>query len=282
MSNKPDPFLEVIVHEEIPIPGLTGLCAGYEKEEWRNDQFADHLFEWLPEFALNYTESENLSKTNAVAHLRKAARNVYQSDKYKSRGEFGELLLHAVLRQIYDTIPAISKIFYKDSPNDTVKGFDAVHVVATRTVLELWLGEVKFYNNIYSAIADVIDELQKHTDKDYLRTEFAAITNKIDPRWPHQDKLKKLLSPNTSLDQVFDATCIPVLLTYDSPVVLKHKKFTDAYKNEIIKEMKHFHQKFCTDYGACNLRIHLFLIPLKEKAKLVKALNDRLNSWQNI
>ena len=34
---------------------------------------------------------------------------------------------------------AISKVFFKDSPNDTVKGFDAVHVVESLDGLELWL-----------------------------------------------------------------------------------------------------------------------------------------------
>ena len=41
---------------------------------------------------------------------------------------WGNLVTHS-MRQVFDTIPAISKIFYKDSANDTVKGFDAVHVL---------------------------------------------------------------------------------------------------------------------------------------------------------
>ena len=80
--------------------------------------------------------------------MRQVVMSIYQSENFKSRGEFGELLLHAIIRETYNTIPAISKIYYKDGPNETVKGFDAVHVVVTDDTLELWLGEVKFYNNI--------------------------------------------------------------------------------------------------------------------------------------
>jgi len=63
------------------------------------------------------------------------------SDKYKKRGEIGELLLHVICREVFKTYPAITKYFYKDSANNTVKGFDAVHVVVGGDGLELWLGE---------------------------------------------------------------------------------------------------------------------------------------------
>ncbi|MEN3029932.1 Hachiman antiphage defense system protein HamA [Chromobacterium amazonense] len=46
------------------------------------------------------------------------------------------------LRQPAASWIAISKIYFKDAVNNTVKGFDAVHVLATQNGLELWLGEV--------------------------------------------------------------------------------------------------------------------------------------------
>ena len=49
-----------------------------------------------------------------------------------------------------------------------------------------------------------------------------AITNKIDDKWPYADRLKTLLHPNISLDDVFSNTCIPVLLTYDSKTLAKY------------------------------------------------------------
>ena len=73
-----------------------------------------------------------------------------------------------------------SEIFYKDAPNDTVKGFDAVHVVEASDGLELWLGEVKLYKDIVSAVRDVENELKQHTTISYLRSEFAAIWRKVD------------------------------------------------------------------------------------------------------
>ena len=108
--------------------------------------------------------------------------------------------------------PMISKIFYKTSANDTVKGFDAVHVVGPPEDMELWIGEAKFYKNIAAAIRDVVTEIIAHIQRDYLREEFLWIKGKIDNASAHAEQMNKLLSPNTSLDAIFKRTCIPVLV----------------------------------------------------------------------
>ena len=240
------------------------------------------MIEWLPEFALTSSERENIGAYNAVACVAKAARSIYTSNKYQRRGELGELILHALLRQVFKTVPAISKFYYKDSANDTVKGFDAVHVVATETNLQLWLGEVKFYDNISKAISDVVAELNNHSNRDYLRSEFSAITNKIDATWPHATRLEKLLHRNTSLDEIFNATCIPVLLTYNSPTVCCHTDITDKFKIAFEQELLTHRNAFASKFLPGNLKIYLFLFPLKSKEELITAFDDKLKHCQSI
>jgi hypothetical protein len=276
------PFFNVIVHKDNTLPDLHGICAGFENRSWRKERLVDYLFEYLPEFALTYKEFNDLNGTNAVQKIKQTAANIYQTNKFKNRGEFGELLLHAIIRETYNTIPAINKIYYKDSANDTVKGFDAVHIIDANNTLELWLGEVKFYNNISNAIKDVIEELKVHSQVRYIRNEFVAITNKIDDTLPHSDKLKALLHPNTSLDDVFSTTCIPVLLTYDSAVLSKHTQSSQDYIDEISEEFLKFHTDFCNKLGTFPLTIHLFLLPLHTKQELVGVLNSKLQIWQQI
>ena len=276
------PFFSIIIHKDDTFPDLHGVCAGFECRQWRKDQLVDYLFEYLPEFALTYSEFKNLTGENVVAKMRQVVMSIYQSEKFKNRGEFGELLLHAIIRETYKTIPAISKIYYKDGPNETVKGFDAVHVVVTDDTLELWLGEVKFYNNISKAISDVIKELKQHSNVRYVRNEFLAITNKIDAEWPHADKLKILLHPHTSLDDVFSNTCIPVLLTYDSSTLTKYDNKCDEYIREISKEFQENHRRFCDKLGDFPLTIHLFLLPLNTKAELINSLDSKLKHWREI
>lgn len=276
------PFFKVIIHKDENIPDLHGICAGFEGLKWRKEQLVDHLFEYASEFALNYSEYIDLNGENAIAKIRQVAANIYKSKKFESRGEFGELLLHAIIRETYNTIPAISKIYYKDGPNETVKGFDAVHVIDLGETLELWLGEVKFYQDISSAMYSVIEELKQHIEVRYIKSEFIAITNKIDSKWSHSDKLKALLNPNTSLDDVFENTCIPVLLTYDSKILAKYNKSCKEYIDEITQELIQYHDKFCNDLGKFPVTVHLFLLPLNTKKELIECIDKKLRIWQSL
>lgn len=238
--------------------------------------------DWLPEFALTASECATFGHQNATKLMRDAAKRVYDSKKFQNRGEFGEVLLHAAIRQVFDSLPAVSKIYYKSANNDTVKGFDAVHVVGPPEDLELWLGEAKFYKDISRAISDVVAEMKKHLETDYLRDEFALIVNKIDPKWPHSDILVKLLQPTVSLDDVFKRVCIPILLTYDSNCVASHTACDQAYSEAFEREISKYHALFARNQLSSEVRIHLFLLPLLKKDALVAALDEKLKLWQKL
>ncbi len=285
----PEPFLNLIFHEVNELGDNLALCAGFERGNWRNDQLADHVMEWLPEFALNHSELKEMGHHNAVRMIKKAAKIVYQTDKYGLRGEFGEILLHIAIRQIYKTIPAVSKIYYKSAVNKTVEGFDAVHVVIKDDGLELWIGETKFYNDIGRAINDVCVEIIDHLETDYLRTEFLLIKNKIDPSWPETNSLKALLEENVSLDDVFQRACIPVLLTYDSDVVHSSSTTDQEYlmniRDEVNLAYQKMREKLNKEYKTrfddnLPLTVHVILIPLKEKKALINSLDARLKALQ--
>lgn len=277
-----DLFLKVIVHKNDTVPDMYGLCVPFECEQWMVDQFVNHLFEYLPEFALKYDEFQNMNGANAVKKIKKLAKTIYQSDKFKNRGEFGELILHSIIREMHHTIPAISKIYYKDSANDTVKGFDAVHVVNTEVGLELWLGEAKFYSNARNAVRDVVEELKMHVDAKFLHNEFLFLQNKIDSNWPHADKLKKLMDGDTSLDDVFPIVRIPVLLTYNSEELAKHTAITEDLTKDITEEFDKIYQYFIDKLNNIKLEIHLYLLPLNTKDKLIEKLDKSLKTWQQI
>ncbi len=278
-KEKPEPLFELVTHEINIEPGLTATSAGYENSEWRYRAVADYLFDWLPEFALKYSDLEDLNSATMMRLIKKAARTVYNTPKYKTRGEFGELILHALIREVFDSQPAISKIYYKSSANETVKGFDAVHVVENGEELELWLGEAKFHKDINGAISKVVKELEVHMGHEYLREEFILITSKIDPQWPHAEKFEKLLSERNSLDKVFKCICIPVLLTYESKTVLSFDEVTDEYQKALREEVESIYKKFSSN-DLPKVRIHLFLFPLADKGLLVSALQKKLEGLQ--
>jgi hypothetical protein len=288
-NTKPEDFLEVVVHDTEQLPGLLGVCAGFEGGDWRHDGLADYLLEWLPEFALTHREYEAYDRSNSVRLLKEAARNVYQTDKYGKRGEIGEILLHAIVRAVFNSEPAISKLYYKDAANDTVKGFDAVHIVEATDGLELWLGEVKFYGcgkkETYDAqknraIRDIVAELHKHTDNNYLKGEFAAIKRKLDPTYPHYEQLRALLGARTSLDKVFKRVAVPALIAYESDCFSGHSEYTEAYKEVVLQEAKALQEKFVQKGLPEKLVIHLLLLPMKAKKSLLDSFHRKLKGLQ--
>jgi hypothetical protein len=286
----PQPLLEVRVRDLALEPPLTTLCAGYELGEWRSTHLAKHVLRWLPEFALKYSEWRGLDASDAVDLIGKAAQSIYNSDKYQNRGEFGEIFLHAIVRQCEGSIPAITKYFYKDSNNDTVKGFDAVHVVEADGGLELWLGEVKFYDDLKRAVRDVLDELEKHLKRNYLRSEFTAITNKIDDEWDKAASLRDLIAHNVSLDKIFKAVCVPILLTYDSDCIRANTCLSEEYTKSLEAEVRSNWERFAKAYRTLidekklpeTIRVRLYLLPLHTKTILVREMDEVLKKCQAI
>jgi hypothetical protein len=281
-ANRPDPFLDVHVHLADVQPSVRGLCTGYDRKIWRNEDLANYLFEYLPDFALRFEELGPAGHELWVTKLVEAARSVYTTEKFKRRGEFGELLLHAVIREIWQTEPAVSKLYYKDGPNETVKGFDAVHVVwAPEQPLELLLGEVKFYRSIDKAMTDVAKELRDHFENDkWLRSEFIAVTRKMDSSWPHAAELEELLHRRRSIGEIVERVRVPVLLTYESPCVAEHDACHEQYCEDLSVEIESIKDRFAGRNLPKDVIIDLLLVPMERKDDLVKHLETRLKAWQ--
>lgn len=263
-------------------PTARGLCTGYDRGAWRNESLADYLFEYLPDFALRHGELGPVGHDQWVPKLKEAARSVYTTEKFQRRGEFGELLLHAVVREIWESEPAVSKLYYKDGPNQTVKGFDSVHAVfPAGGRLELLLGEVKFYRSIDKAMTDVAKELHDHFENDtWLKSEFVAVTRKLDESWPHTEALKALLHRRRSLGDILERVRVPVLLTYESPCVDAHDACHEAYVAGLAAEVADIHKRFAGRKLPKDIVIDLLLVPMERKADLLKALETRLKAWQ--
>ena len=268
-------FLELRFEDiarEIP---LKCVCAGFESGHWRAVELSKYLIrDCLLDFALTQDERAATSSENAGRQLADAAEWLYKSERYKNRGEIGELLLHVILKQFYGTRDLITKIYFKDSPNDTVKGFDSVHVSGLGEELDLWLGEVKFYSEASRAITDVIKELEVHLDREYLKTEFVAITRKCVSDVPDQIMMKKLTDRNLSLDKIFQCLCIPVLLTYDSTIVSQFTEVSVAFQEKLKAEVIKLADSFQGKLPDLKARVFLCLMPLGEKEQLTKSVHE--------
>lgn len=266
-------------------PKFSVFCVGYESAGWRTEEMIRDAFRrHLNSFALSYSEWSKIDGDSAADALARSARMVYTTEKYQSRGEFGELFLHGILRDFYKAEPAVSKIYFLDGPNETAKGFDSVHVVVNDTgALDLWLGEAKLYTDMNGAIWDAAKSIREHVDNDFLRREFLAVSNKLDENWPHYEELKTLLDDNTSLDTIIGRLVIPVLLTYQSTTVNNHDRVSDEYIAALIDEARHawttFQTKLPVDFP---VSIYFIVLPLKNTAEVRDFADETLRKYQSL
>ena len=281
-DEKPKKFLQVIFHEiaNKNTLGRTFSCSDYENGKWRAEDFAEYLIEWLPEFALKFSEYQDFNGATGVKLIKKAARNIYTTLKSENRGEFGEILLHALIREHFNSKPAVSKVFYKTSSNDTVKGFDAVHLVEFENGYEIWLGEAKFYSDYKSAIDNVVSEIEQHLEAGFLRNEFMFIEGKIDDKWKLATTFKELVSNRLSLDDIKKRICIPILITYNTDLYNKYTEFNEEFKTDILNECNKAFGVLEQKCQGFNIKLHVFLVPLASKEELVSHADEKLKGFQ--
>jgi hypothetical protein len=276
-------FLELRVERLDLDPTLRGVCAGFEAGKWRAEALSKYLIrDCLLDFALTRDEKQGIGAETAGRQLAEAAAWLYNTPNYKSRGEIGELLLHVAMCQFYGGRQVISKVYFKDAANDTVKGFDSVHVCGVGEKLELWLGEVKFYSEVGSAIADVTKELEKHLSFDYLKAEFIPIRRKLEASAEDEALILAMTDKNVSLDKVVTRICVPVLLTYDSETVGSATAVTDEFVVAFSQEVMPIYDEFVGKLPQVPVRVHLCLFPLGSKAALRDSFHQVLTACQTL
>lgn len=280
-------LLKYSLHQEIDDKkrGYTSIHCDYEEGKWNYQQFMTWIKQHIAEYALSPQEIREVRKnpTQFFEAVERASRMVYGSKaKTKKRGEIGEIILHGLIYDIYKTRPVISKIYLKTARNDTVKGFDCVHSLANEDVLEsLWLGEAKFYKRIDSAITEAVESVKTLIDKTQLRNEFMVITNTIgNDQDPVIQQVKKLLHPSTSLDDIKPKICVPVLLTYESPVVNGATSIDQTFLDSLDKEVQAHLEKFMQASSGIDLDIHVFVFSLHQKQDLINEFDRQLKAHQ--
>lgn len=277
----PRPFnSEQVIEEKISEATFRAYHIGFDQNKFRLQPLLDIIMDVIPEFALGYYEAKTILHTSITNKLREAAKTIYTTDKYEKRGEFGEIVLHLLLRDFCNSIPLISKIYFKDAKNVVVHGFDGVHVTVVDK--KLWLGESKFYGDGMTGIMALLKDVEDHFSKDYLRNEFTLISRKIPKEMPDAEYWKKLMHQHNKLEDIFQSVCIPLVCTYTSDIFKSHTDETKEYLEAFEKECRELKKKFDEKNIHTNLEIILMLLPVPDKNELSKKFHERLKSAQNI
>jgi hypothetical protein len=268
--------------KEEPVVALT-LCAGFETGVWRQKRFVEHLFDWLPRFALKARERQYLSDA-PFTQIKKALYQLYEVSKVaktNQRGEIGELLLHVCCVEHFETAPIVLTVFYKTAANDVIKGWDCVHYRKTEDEkIELWLGEAKFYEDAKAAITQAMKSIKAHMDAGFLNAQKVIVGSKIEDDFEDYDDIKKLFDLDTSLDEIIKRIVIPIMITYDSSAVGLATVVDDAYITAIQAELKDLFGDLLSKHAGLELAVRAIFVPLKSKIDFVKAFDEKMEIAQ--
>ena len=301
---------EKIISEHISEADLKTYIVGLDLGEFRYDEFVDILLDVIVDFSFGYHDGGDTGKYDR-RKLKEAAKSIYNIKEYADvkkiyvdqnssiddsencpelrRGEFGELILHLLLRDFHNTIPLLSKIFFKDSDGSVVHGFDAVHINADQK--NIWLGESKIYHDGKRGVKELCKDIENHFTRDYLRREFALISKKKEcykdnKDIPDHEYWYEKIDEKNKLQDILSGVTIPLLCTYSSKCFdgcsdEKSKEFIEAHVKETESLKKYFNKnlkiKIKTD-----LNIILLLLPVPDKKELVKRLHQKIENIQNI
>ena len=106
------------VHDLSLKPSLTAVCAGYEGGEWRSGDYARHLLNWVPDFALRYSERPGFNAATGMELIRRATQSVFGTRSAGQGGAPGEILLHIVCREVFGSETVVNKVLFKTGVND--------------------------------------------------------------------------------------------------------------------------------------------------------------------
>lgn len=303
---------EKVIKQQISEADLCTYLVGFDLNDegekvyrWKN--LIKKIMSAMQEFAFGFHEGESTLNTETLEKIADSAKAIYKidsfqkakdiyenggfigddvKDKYLRRGEFGELILHLLLRDFHSTIPLLSKIYFKDSYGHTVHGFDAVHIQPdTKT---LWLGESKLYMDGKSGVKALVEDIKEHFVRDYLNDEFTIVSKKVKLFQELSDKEHwfNILDSSTKLSDKLESINIPLLCVYSSENFNKYddetlEQFLADYQEEVMNLKKHFDEK--NDHPLkTNLNIILMLFPVKCKVELVKRLHNKLSLAQQL
>ena len=278
------------------------------------DNFADVFSENILEYAFAYAEiprdqitrkqreaAKSLLKLHEVEKLRgylmnDVSENDWDKDFlrwYERKGVFGEVILHMILKEFKNTIPLISKMYFKDSFSQEAKGFDAVHVSSDGSTL--WLGETKFYKAwrkkgvIKGGVDELVDDLNKHFNKNYLEEQFVIIKRGVSAQFGHPQReawLEKLNKP-ILLKDVFQYVRIPLLCIYEDDVALDYLGAIEESAKDIgicthTATVHEYYNSINTYAYHEQVQTVLILMPIEAKNKLVKCMLEKIWHMQNI
>lgn len=273
-KSKPDPFL-VEFHtttENGLLRSLSGYDVEYDFEEWRGDQLAEHLLQWLPEFCLRASEIANFQIHQIPKALAKSVDMLTHTSVARDR-LIAELILHAILRNRENSEPIACKVFY--AVNGKLSAFGNAHIVQQPGQPDqLWLGLSRMISTgtMDQTLQEICDVLDATISRAALTEEREIIVTLREPHHhrPNAEEFNKVLHRNAPAQDMLKVLCFPILLAYDSDAL------AGGYLSDYLATLKtEVTQHYSALAGSLpakiqQVRVVVFLVPIESIQQLVQ------------
>lgn len=276
-KSKPDPFL-VEFHtttEDGLLRSLAGFDVEYDFEEWRGDQLAEHLLQWLPEFCLRASEIANFQVHHTPLVLAKSVNALNNGTVPRDR-LIAELILHTILRSRENSEPIPCKVFY--AVNGKLSEFGNAHIVQqTGQADQLWLGLSRMIatGTMDQTLKEICDVLDATISRAALTEEREIIIALREPHHhlPTAEAFNKALRRNAPAQDMLNVLCFPILLAYDS-AALSGGYLSDYLANLKAEVTLHYNALASTlPPKIKQVRVVVFLVPIESIHQLVQKFN---------
>lgn len=299
-----DVVIKNILNCELQNKGLLAIVNDYESYEWRYEKFITYIMNRITECALSKQERDALiEKQNwhslsmdAKESIRKCQKKNLEDDAIPKNAyaEIAEILLYGIMKDYYNALPVVPKIFYKQNKNDYAKGADSVHIVIeNNSNFSLWLGEAKFYANFDSGFEKAIESIETLlSDKQKMERECTILTNMKDLELFLVDKVDLLmkiratLSSNTTLDKIKHILHIPILILHECEITKKEKD-NESYESKIVAEYQSKFDKIVTKLNdklsdekiphIDRISFHTIVFPVPCKETVIELFDKEMN-----
>lgn len=230
----------------------------------RNQTTSDDMKEIIYNGLIDYgIEEENIdiSRLSKLHKLVLKTKIKYDpNDTFAAKikyGFFGEVMLYLILNHFYNASTLISRgYFFNPLERSETKGYDTYQIREDADGnVELWFGEVKFYEKYTQALSLIFKNITKALSDDYLCLNFKAFVNHID-KMQHSSRATRIVEtimddPDVNVMQLIQqenmTLVYPALLICDD----KNKPYDDIVKeivDYINKKFKSITTTLCINY----------------------------------
>ncbi len=250
-------------------PNIKGIDIGFTMQVWNLSSLTETVHDWIIDYCLSHKEKANF--LGSARGLFKHARANYPVNDMNA---LGDLFLHIAIRDSYQTIPIMNKVF--DVNNKT---FSCTHAVINLDDIELWIGASSVSTNIQDAVGSAVKNIEYIISLTTIKQRLFMLTAEIDESWPHTDKLRRLVNPSLAIDERFDKIIIPVFLMHDSSIITNYDKktFIELF-NERVRECRHILIDGIRQDLIELIDLRIFYFPVSDISIVNEALVKELNS----